>query len=52
MVRNNRLSVLVNNTTMGGDPAFNQPKDVMVTYEYQGRSRTATTREGGNLNLP
>ena len=26
MVRNNRLNVLVNNSTMGGDPAFNQPK--------------------------
>ncbi len=52
MVRNNRLSVLVNNTTMGGDPAFNQPKDVMVTYDFQGRTRTTTTREGSNLNLP
>ncbi len=52
MVRNNRLSVLVNNNTMGGDPAFNQPKDLMVTYEYQGRTRNKTVREGNNLNLP
>jgi hypothetical protein len=52
MVRNSRLVVLVNNTTMGGDPAFNQPKNLQVTYEYQGRSRNRTTNEGDRLTLP
>ena len=52
MVRNNRLSVLVNNSTMGGDPAFNQPKDLQVTYEYQGRRRNVNMGEGGRLTLP
>ena len=44
LVRNNRLSVLVNNTTMGGDPAVGQTKDVMVTYDYQGESQPHHTR--------
>jgi Domain of unknown function (DUF3395) len=52
MVRNNRLVVLVNNGTMGGDPAFNQPKNLQVSYEYQGRQRNATMSEGGRLTLP
>lgn len=52
MVRNNRLSVLVNNSTMGGDPAVGQMKDLQVSYDYQGRSRNRTAREGNHLNLP
>ncbi len=52
MVRNNRLSVLVNNSTMGGDPAFNQPKNLQVTYEYQGQRRNTNMGEGGRLTLP
>jgi Domain of unknown function (DUF3395) len=52
MVRNNRLSVLVNNTTMGGDPAFSQPKNLQVTYEYQGQRRNVNMGEGGRLTLP
>jgi hypothetical protein len=38
MVRNNRLVVLVNNNTMGGDPAFGQPKNLQVVYEFQGQT--------------
>ena len=52
MVRHNRLSVLVNNFTMGGDPALGQPKDLTVMYEYQGQRRNTNTREGSNLTLP
>ncbi len=52
MVRNNRLTVLVNNSTMGGDPAFNQPKNLQVTYEYQGQRRNTNMGEGGRLTLP
>src|SRR5664279_6043331 len=51
MVRHNRLSVLVNNFTMGGDPALGQPKDLTVMYEYQGQRRNTNTREGNNLTL-
>jgi hypothetical protein len=52
MVRNNRLTVLVNNSTMGGDPAFSQPKNLQVTYEYQGQRRNTNVGEGGRLTLP
>ncbi len=52
MVRNNRLTVLVNNSTMGGDPAFNQPKNLQVTYEYRGQRRNTNMGEGGRLTLP
>jgi hypothetical protein len=52
MVRHNRLSVLVNNFTMGGDPAVGQTKDLTVMYEYQGQRRNTNTREGSNLTLP
>lgn len=52
MVRHQRLTVSVNNSTMGGDPAFNQPKDLQVVYEYQGQRRNANMSEGGNLTLP
>ncbi len=52
MVRNNRLSVLANNSTMGGDPAFNQPKNLQVTYEYQGQRRNVNMGEGGRLTIP
>lgn len=52
MVRNNRLSVLVNNSTMGGDPAIGQPKDLQVTYVYLGQRRSKNIGEGGNLTLP
>lgn len=52
MVRNNRLSVLVNNSTMGGDPAIGQPKNLQVTYVYLGQRRSKNIGEGGNLTLP
>jgi Domain of unknown function (DUF3395) len=52
MVRNNRLVVLVNNATMGGDPAVGQTKNLQVNYEYQGQRRNTTTREGNNLTIP
>ncbi|MGB7554639.1 MAG: DUF3395 domain-containing protein [Candidatus Korobacteraceae bacterium] len=52
MVRNDRLTVLVNNSTMGGDPAFNQPKNLQLTYEYQGQRRNTNMGEGGRLTLP
>jgi len=52
MVRNNRLDVLVNNSTMGGDPAAGQPKMLQLAYEYQGQRRNTNMGEGGRLTLP
>ncbi len=52
MIRNNRLSMKVNNETMGGDPSLGQYKNLMVTYEYQGQRRGKNTPEGGHLTLP
>ena len=52
MVRNNRLSVQVNNTTMGGDPVVGQPKTLKVTYDYMDQRRNTTVGEGGTLTLP
>ena len=52
LVRNNRLDVLVNNNTMGGDPALGQPKNLQLTYEYQGQRRNTNMGEGGRLTVP
>ncbi len=41
----------VNNTTMGGDPAYNQTKELLVTFT-RGNERVETTvPEGENLNF-
>jgi Domain of unknown function (DUF3395) len=52
MVRHNRLNLLVNNDSMGGDPAFNQPKNLQVTYAFQGQQRNVNVNEWSNLTLP
>jgi hypothetical protein len=52
MVRNNRLDVTVNNSTMGGDPAKGQSKQLYVVYEFRGQNRTTTVGENGQLRLP
>lgn len=46
-----RLSMPVNNDTMGGDPAPNQAKTLSVTYQSQGKSTNVTVKEGGQLTL-
>jgi hypothetical protein len=53
MVRNGRLSTIVNNTTMGSDPAPGVPKTLRVTYSV-GRAapQQATVQEGNELNVP
>ena len=45
-VQNNRLSVKVNNQTMGGDPAPSKSKELAVTYQVGGRETTSILREG------
>jgi hypothetical protein len=52
LVFNNRLNVLVNNNTMRVDPAPGQPKNLQLTYEYQGQRRNTNMGEGGRLTLP
>jgi len=35
-----------------GDPLPGVRKEVTVVYQYRGRERCATAREGDSLNLP
>jgi hypothetical protein len=51
MASNNGLTILVNNETMGGDPAPGREKELIVTYEYRWRRDQARVREGDTLNL-
>ncbi len=51
-VRNDSLSLRVNNSTMGGDPYPGPDKELYVRYSYRGREFESTTREGLVLNLP
>lgn len=52
MVRDNGLSVKVDNAAMGGDPAVGKDKNVDVEYEWAGKVYRASVREGRTLNLP
>jgi hypothetical protein len=52
MVREGRLSVRVNNETMGGDPDPGQRKQLSVVYRHHGQEQTITVPEGDQLNLP
>ena len=52
MVVNNRLNIVVNNQTMGGDPAPGQQKQLYVQYEYSGDRRNLTVPENGRLRIP
>ncbi|HEV2616258.1 MAG TPA: DUF3395 domain-containing protein [Candidatus Acidoferrales bacterium] len=51
-IERGRLSVPVNNYTMGGDPARNTPKALRVWYRYDGAEAQARVEEGGTLNIP
>ena len=51
-IRNGRLSLSVNNDTMGGDPAPGQSKRLTVTYTINGQRRSANVAEGQQLNIP
>jgi hypothetical protein len=52
MVRNHRLDITVNNTTMGVDPAPGQKKQLYVTYTRSGRAYNTTVAENGQLRIP
>ena len=51
-VINNSVNLLVNNDTMGGDPAFGYVKQLEVSYTYNGSSGSKSVQEGGTLILP
>jgi len=52
MTHDGVLTVNVNNSTMGGDPAVGYDKVLIVVYRYQGKEQAAAVREGGTLSLP
>ena len=52
LVRDNALSVKVDNAAMGGDPAPARAKTLDVTYEYRGTRFQASVKEGAYLALP
>jgi hypothetical protein len=53
MIRGGRLSVNVDNGVMGGDPALNVPKELLVTFiDQRGTQQQVRVEEGERLNLP
>jgi hypothetical protein len=53
LVRNGRLNVTVNNSTMGTDPAPGASKTLRLTYSSgKGKQRQVTIQENGQLNIP
>jgi hypothetical protein len=47
-----RLSLVVNNENLGGDPMKGVIKELVVTYSYAGRTQSITVREREELSLP
>jgi hypothetical protein len=52
MIRDGSLAVHLNNDSMGGDPAREIHKVLVLTYSYHGQQRTITVRESDDLSLP
>jgi hypothetical protein len=53
LVRNGRLSITVNNSSIGVDPAPGAKKSLSVTYSAnRGPQRNITVQEGQQLNIP
>lgn len=51
-IRDGRLRLPVENGSMGGDPARNQPKVLQVWFTYNGRQDMVTLNEHSYLELP
>lgn len=51
-VRNNRLNLRVNKSSMGVDPARGQAKTLRLRYEWAGRYYDVTSPEGAQLLIP
>ena len=52
LVRNDALSLKIDNAAMGGDPAVARDKTLDVVYEYRGTSFQTAVKEGATLTLP
>lgn len=50
-VRDSALLIVASNAELGGDPAYGEPKRLVVEYELAGARRTATVAEGERLAL-
>lgn len=51
-IEGDRLTLPINNDTMGGDPAQDVRKVLTVWYSYGGSDLQASIDEGGTLNIP
>jgi alpha-L-rhamnosidase len=51
-IKQGRLKIVVNNQTMGGDPALHAVKRLRVEYEYGGRTLQKEIQENQTLILP
>jgi alpha-L-rhamnosidase len=51
-VENNGLSMMVNNETLGVDPANDHVKQLRVEYEWAGQTHTVEINENQTLTLP
>ena len=51
LVTNNQLNVVVNNTTMGGDPAYNIVKTLQINFTLGGTSQTQSFAENTTAHL-
>ena len=49
---NGRISFVVTNGALGGDPAPGADKILVVIYQFQGRESATIVREGNTLSLP
>ncbi len=52
LVRNDAISLKVDNAGMGSDPAPAKAKSLEVTYEYRGTTYQTSVKEGATLTLP
>ena len=52
MVQNDRLSLRVDNDSMGSDPAPDHVKTLTIVYTFRGRQKRITVREKSMLTLP
>ncbi len=51
-IQNGTLRIAATNDELGGDPAPNVGKSLVVEYTHGGQSHTKTVREGETLSLP
>jgi hypothetical protein len=51
-VKDDRLSLVADNATMGGDPALRQVKHLRVSYTLGGRPQQIDVGENGRLQIP